>query len=156
MVINVDGKQSHGSKLWASIDPIVTSLQIINGIQTIISQQTELTNEGAVITVRVLTQEYVIISFLKVLKWSGPFAPWIQKCKTKFIMIWSAKKIEESMGAKVTTDIEREVRITFTILHSPTASAGSSGTLGPSMSYYILPLRKLSISLYSEKRYPFF
>ena len=49
--IEVNGAQTHGSQPWAGIDPIVTSAMIINGLQTIISRQTELTNEAAVITV---------------------------------------------------------------------------------------------------------
>ncbi|WP_298779476.1 amidohydrolase [uncultured Polaribacter sp.] len=49
--INVNGKQSHGSRPWHGVDPIVTSVQIINGLQTIISRESELTKEGAVITV---------------------------------------------------------------------------------------------------------
>ena len=49
--IKVKGKQSHGSRPWGGIDPIVVSAQIINGLQTIISRDTELTKEAAVITV---------------------------------------------------------------------------------------------------------
>ena len=49
--INVKGKQAHGSRPWASVDPILASVQIINGLQTIISRESELTKEGAVITV---------------------------------------------------------------------------------------------------------
>ncbi|MEO1655794.1 MAG: amidohydrolase, partial [Bacteroidota bacterium] len=50
-VITVNGKQTHGSRPWTGVDPIVTAAQIINGIQTIISRQTELTKEAAVISV---------------------------------------------------------------------------------------------------------
>lgn len=50
-VIKVKGKQTHGSRPWSGIDPIVTSSQIIMGLQTIVSRQTELTKEAAVITV---------------------------------------------------------------------------------------------------------
>ncbi|MDH5366736.1 MAG: amidohydrolase [Cyclobacteriaceae bacterium] len=50
-VIKVKGKQSHGSAPWNSVDPIVTSAQIINGLQTIVSRSSELTKEAAVITV---------------------------------------------------------------------------------------------------------
>jgi amidohydrolase len=50
-VINVKGKQSHGSQPWAGIDPILISAKIIDGLQTIISREAELTNEAAVITV---------------------------------------------------------------------------------------------------------
>ncbi len=49
--IFVDGKQTHGSRPWGGVDPIVISAQIIMGLQTIISRQTELTKEAAVITV---------------------------------------------------------------------------------------------------------
>ena len=49
--IDVMGKKAHGSRPWASVDPIVASAQIINGLQTIISRESELTKEGAVITV---------------------------------------------------------------------------------------------------------
>lgn len=49
--IKVKGKQSHGSRPWASIDPIMISAKIIDALQTIISREVDLTNEGAVITV---------------------------------------------------------------------------------------------------------
>ena len=49
--IKVKGKQSHGSQPWAGIDPILISAKIIDGLQSIISRETELTREAAVITV---------------------------------------------------------------------------------------------------------
>jgi len=49
--IKVKGAQAHGSAPWTGVDPIVISAQIIMGLQTIISRQTELTKEGAVITI---------------------------------------------------------------------------------------------------------
>lgn len=49
--IEVNGKGSHGSTPWTSVDPIVTSAQIINGIQTIVSRNVELTENPAVVTV---------------------------------------------------------------------------------------------------------
>ncbi len=52
--IEVKGKQTHGAYPWNGVDPIVTSAQIINGLQTIISRQTELVKEGAVITVGII------------------------------------------------------------------------------------------------------
>ncbi len=53
--IKVKGKQTHGSTPWTGVDPIVTSAQIIMGLQTIISRQTELTKEAAVISVGKIT-----------------------------------------------------------------------------------------------------
>ncbi|MEM9937081.1 MAG: amidohydrolase, partial [Bacteroidota bacterium] len=49
--ILVRGRQSHGSQPWGGVDPIVASAQIVMGLQTIISRQTELTKEAAVISV---------------------------------------------------------------------------------------------------------
>ena len=53
--IKVKGKQSHGSRPWSGVDPIVTSAQIIIGLQTIVSRQMDLTKEAAVITVGKIT-----------------------------------------------------------------------------------------------------
>lgn len=50
-VIDVKGKQAHGSTPWQSVDPIVVAAQIINGLQTIVSRELQLTNEAAVISV---------------------------------------------------------------------------------------------------------
>ncbi len=50
-VINVKGKQTHGSQPWSGVDPILISAKIIDGLQTIISREINLTNEAAVITV---------------------------------------------------------------------------------------------------------
>lgn len=54
-VINVRGKQTHGSQPWSGVDPILISAKIIDGLQTIISREAELTNEAAVITVGKIT-----------------------------------------------------------------------------------------------------
>jgi amidohydrolase len=49
--IKVKGKGAHGATPWDSVDPIVVASQIIQGLQTIVSRQTELTKAGAVITI---------------------------------------------------------------------------------------------------------
>lgn len=49
--IVVKGKQSHGAYPWNSVDPIVTSAQIIMGLQTIVSREVELIDSAAVVTV---------------------------------------------------------------------------------------------------------
>jgi len=50
-VITVKGKQAHGSRPWAGVDPVTVSAQIILGLQTIVSRQMELTKEAAVISI---------------------------------------------------------------------------------------------------------
>jgi amidohydrolase len=49
--IIVKGRQTHGSRPWGGVDPIVTSAQIINGLQTIVSRQLDITAIPAVVTV---------------------------------------------------------------------------------------------------------
>ncbi len=50
-VIKINGKKSHGSTPWQSVDPIVIASQIINGLQTLVSRESELTKEAVVISV---------------------------------------------------------------------------------------------------------
>ena len=49
--ITVKGKQAHGAAPWKGVDPIVIGSEIVNGLQTIVSRQIDLTNEAAIITV---------------------------------------------------------------------------------------------------------
>ena len=49
--IDLFGKQTHGSRPWKGIDPIITASQIINGLQTIVSRNLPLTNAAAVVTI---------------------------------------------------------------------------------------------------------
>lgn len=49
--ITVNGRQTHAARPWAGVDPIVVSSQIVMGLQTIISRQTDVTRAPAVITV---------------------------------------------------------------------------------------------------------
>jgi len=49
--IKVKGRGAHGATPWDSVDPIVVSSQIILGLQTVVSRQTELTKAAAVVTI---------------------------------------------------------------------------------------------------------
>ncbi len=49
--IVVTGRQSHGARPWAGIDPIVTAAQMINSLQTVVSRQTDITALPAVVTI---------------------------------------------------------------------------------------------------------
>jgi amidohydrolase len=54
-VVNVEGKQTHGSAPWAGVDPIYISAKIIDGFQSIISRESNLVESPAVITVGKIT-----------------------------------------------------------------------------------------------------
>ncbi|MBP7588690.1 MAG: amidohydrolase [Thermoanaerobaculia bacterium] len=49
--IQVQGKQAHGSKPWAGVDPIVAGSAIVTALQTLVSRESDLTHEPVVVTV---------------------------------------------------------------------------------------------------------
>jgi len=49
--IIVHGTQAHGASPWSGVDPIVTSSQIVTGLQTILSRSVNITQNPAVVTV---------------------------------------------------------------------------------------------------------
>ena len=49
--ITIHGRQTHGAMPWFGVDPIVTSAQVVLGLQTIVSRETDLTHEPAVVTI---------------------------------------------------------------------------------------------------------
>lgn len=113
--IKVKGKQSHGAAPWMSIDPIVVSAQIISGLQTIISRQTELTKEAAVISVgriqagireNIIPEEANFAGTIRTLD------PGMQDKIHEKIRL-TATKIAESAGAIAEVYIERKTPITY-------------------------------------------
>lgn len=49
--IIVKGRSAHGAYPWSAIDPIVTSAQIINNLQTIVSRNLNVTDNAGVVTI---------------------------------------------------------------------------------------------------------
>jgi len=47
----VKGRQTHGSRPWNGVDPIVTAAQIVGAMQTIVSRQVDITRYPAVVSV---------------------------------------------------------------------------------------------------------
>jgi amidohydrolase len=47
----VKGRQTHGSRPWGGVDPIVAAAQIVVGLQTIVSRQIDITDMPAVVSV---------------------------------------------------------------------------------------------------------
>lgn len=114
-VMKVKGKQSHGSTPWTSVDPVTTAAQIITGMQTVISRNTELTKEAAVLSVglirggvrnNIIPEEVEMIGTIRTLD------PAMQeKLHKDFRRV--ATNIGEAMGATVELEIEKLVPITF-------------------------------------------
>lgn len=113
--ITVKGKQSHGSAPWMGVDPIVISAQIINGLQTIISRQSELTKEAAVISVgriqsgireNIIPEEAFFAGTIRTLD-EGMQDKIHEKIKL------TATKIAESGGATAEVTIRRGTPVTY-------------------------------------------
>jgi amidohydrolase len=113
--IKVKGKQTHGSAPWSGIDPIVVSSQIILGLQTIISRQTELTKEAAVISVgriqsgireNIIPEEAFFAGTIRTLD-----ADMQTKIHEKIKL--TATKIAESAGATADVNINIMFPVTF-------------------------------------------
>lgn len=49
--IKVKGKQSHGAAPWNGVDPVVTGAQIILGLQTVVSRQSDITKTPVIVTI---------------------------------------------------------------------------------------------------------
>jgi len=114
-IIKVKGKQTHGSTPWTGVDPITVSAQIINGLNNIISRQTELTKEAAIISVglirggvrnNIIPEECEMIGTIRTLNKD------MQKIIHEKIRL-TATKIAESAGAVAEVDIQIGVPVTF-------------------------------------------
>jgi len=113
--INVKGKQAHGSRPWASVDPILASVQIINGLQTIISRESELTKEGAVITVgmmnagirsNIIPENATIVGTIRTLDYE--MQDFINKRMKEMV-----PDIAKAFRAEATIEIDKGYPITF-------------------------------------------
>jgi len=113
--IKVKGKQTHGSQPWAGIDPVVVSAQIINGLQTIVSRQTELTKNPAVISVSVINggvRSNIIPEEVNMLGTIRTLDTGMQRIIHEKIIL-TASKIAESAGATAETEIDKKTLVTY-------------------------------------------
>jgi amidohydrolase len=113
--ITVVGTGAHGATPWDSKDPIMIGSQIMNGLQTIISRQTDLTKAPAVITIgsfhsgnrgNIIPEEAELKGTIRT------FDPEMQKILHQKIKL-TAEKIAESAGATATVEIEMGSPATF-------------------------------------------
>lgn len=49
--ITIEGRQTHGSRPWSGVDPILVGARIIDGLQSIVSRRVDLTRSPAVVSV---------------------------------------------------------------------------------------------------------
>ncbi|MBC6991263.1 amidohydrolase [Hymenobacter sp. BT491] len=113
--ITVKGKSAHGAYPWLSVDPVVTAAQIIMGLQTIVSRQTELTQDAAVITVgmvhggvrnNIIPEQVELTGTIRTLSKDMQQKIWANIRRT-------ATNIAESAGATAEVSIENYAPVTY-------------------------------------------
>ena len=115
ITIKVKGKSTHGSTPWTGIDPIVTSAQIIMGLQTIVSRQMNISQEPVVITIgkisggvrnNIIPEEVTMLGTIRTLDTS------MQRIVLEKIR-HTINTIAESMGATAEIDINPGYPVTY-------------------------------------------
>ncbi len=113
--ITVHGRQTHGASPWSGVDPIVVSAQIIQGLQTIVSRQTNLTEQPAVITVGKFESGVRANIIPETAEMTGTIRTLDTAMRSQIHqrIIRTAEKIAESAGASAEVRIENKTPITF-------------------------------------------
>ncbi|GAA4451656.1 M20 family metallopeptidase [Nibrella saemangeumensis] len=113
--IKVRGKQTHGANPWSGVDPIVTSSQIVMGLQTIVSRNLPLTDAAAVVTVGAIhggIRQNIIPEEVNMIGTIRSFTPDMQKTIHRRINE-IAGNIAESAGAKADVKIDVMYPVTY-------------------------------------------
>lgn len=106
--ISVTGSQGHGGMPWNTVDPIVTSAQVINGVQTVVSRKANLTRSPAVITIGTINGGTGPNIVPETVEMSGTIRTYDEDVRQKVRedLKLSAEKIAESAGASAEVSIE--------------------------------------------------
>lgn len=127
-VIHVKGTQTHGSTPWDGVDPILITAKIIDGLQTIISRESNLIKEPAVITVgkissglrfNIIPEEAELIGTVRTLD---------PDMRTHIIkrMTEMTKTIAKAYGGEATIEFQNNAAVTY---NDPELTAQMIGSL---------------------------
>jgi amidohydrolase len=105
--IAVQGRQTHGSRPWGGVDPIVTASQIVLGMQTIVSRQIDITRYPAVLSVGAIKggiRNNIIPDEVELI---GTFRTFTPEARTQIIdsLTRTSRDIAASAGATATVEI---------------------------------------------------
>jgi amidohydrolase len=113
--ITIHGKQSHGAQPWLGVDPVVIGTQIIQGLQTIVSLQSELTKDPVVISTtifkagvreNIIPEEVTLSGTIRTLDTAMQKDVWMRIERT-------AKNIAEASGATADVKIDSKTLVTY-------------------------------------------
>ncbi|MBK9270380.1 MAG: amidohydrolase [Saprospiraceae bacterium] len=113
--VEITGKQTHGAKPWDGVDPITVAAQIIQGYQTIVARQTDLTKTPLVLTVgkingglreNIIPEKVIFGGSIRVMDTSIQY-------QTHRSMHLMTKNIAEAYGANASLTIVQRCPVTF-------------------------------------------
>jgi amidohydrolase len=113
--IVVHGRGTHGAAPWGGVDPIAVSAEIVNGLQTIVSRQLDLTQAPAVVTIGRITGgiRYNIIPDSVVMEGTiRALDPAVQQDLNNRVRR-TAQLIAQSAGAEAEVEIENTAPVTY-------------------------------------------
>ena len=113
--VEIMGSQTHGARPWAGVDPIVVGAQIVNGLQTIVSRQVDITQHPVVVTVGQFeagVRNNIVPETARLSGTIRTFDPEVRaQVHEKIRRV--VTQVAESQGATATIDIDPGVPVTF-------------------------------------------
>jgi amidohydrolase len=106
--ILIKGRQAHGAMTWGGVDPVVVAAQVITGLQSIVSRQTNISSSPTVITIgsihggvrgNIVPDSVTMVGTIRTFAESERTAIHMRIKRT-------AEKIAESAGATAIVNIE--------------------------------------------------
>jgi amidohydrolase len=157
LYITVKGRQTHGAMPWGGVDPIVTSAQIILGLQTVVSRQSDITRAPAVVTIgqidggvrsNIIPDSVVMVGTVRTLD------PGMRE-KIEEAIHRTAEGIAESAGATVDVRLTAPLPVTY---NDPELTRRMVATLervaGPGMATEVPPITGSEDFSYYQQEVP--
>jgi len=155
--IVVRGSQTHGAVPWGGVDPIVTSAQIILGLQTVVSRQVDITAAPAVVTIgqinggvrsNIIPDQVTMVGTVRTLN-----AEMREKIEAGIRR--TAERIAESAGATAEVSLGSPLPLTY---NDPELTRRMAATLervaGPGMAEVVPPLTGAEDFSYYQREIP--
>jgi amidohydrolase len=131
----VNGKQTHGSRPWQGVDPIVVAAQIVSGLQTVVSRQIDITQNPVVVSVGMIKgglRDNIIPDSVEMIGTIRTFDP-KQKRQVYEAMKRLVENTAEASGATASFDFEtyynpvtyNDPKLTARVLPSLQKTAGA-------------------------------
>ena len=142
--MKVTGRQTHGGFPWNGIDPIVSTAQIVMGLQTIVSRQLNLAKEAAVISIGSIhggNRENIIPESVELLGTVRTFDDDMREDTQKRMKI-TAESIAQASGAKADLQFLKpgysatvnDDKLTARMLPTMQQASGGKAVLTPKLS----------------------